>query len=327
MQKRVLVTGGAGYVGSVLVSKLVDKGYEVRVLDWLMFPGGLDSIQDKIELIRGDIRDTETLRNSLEGVDSVIHLAAISNDPCSELDHELTIQVNLDATRELLKISKELGVKRFIYSSSSSVYGIKDEPNVTEELSLEPLTIYSKTKAQCEHLLKKFNDNNFTTVSIRSATVCGYSPRQRLDVIINILTDRAIREKEIIVNGGDQKRPNIHIDDITDLYLNLLTTPKELISGEVFNYGGKNHTVNELASIVKSSLGNPEINIINKPSTKDSRSYSISSEKIRYLLGYYPKKTIQDAVLDLKQAFETGKIPNPESPTYRNVAKMKELGH
>ncbi|MAG02088.1 UDP-glucose 4-epimerase [Candidatus Pacearchaeota archaeon] len=327
MQKRVLVTGGAGYVGSVLVPKLISKGYEVRVLDWMMFPGGLDSIKEKIDLIEGDIRNIETLRKSLEGVDYVIHLAAISNDPCSELDHRLTTQVNLDATRDLIKISKEHNVERFVYASSSSVYGIKEEELVTEDLPLEPLTIYSKTKAESEELLKEANDQEFTTVSIRSATVCGYSPRQRLDVIINILTDRAIRLREIIVNGGDQKRPNIHIDDITDLYVDLLTAPKELISAQVFNYGTINHTVNELADIVKNSLGDPSIEIIRKPSTKDSRSYSISSEKIKNLLGFTPKKTIRDAVLDLKRAYDVGKFLDTLNPVYKNVAKMKEEGY
>jgi len=324
--EKVLVTGGAGYVGCVLVPKLVEKGYDVRVLDLMLFGSkGLDSVKDKIEIISGNIKDENILRRSLEGIDYVIHLAAISNDPCSELDPELTKQVNFEATKKLVEISKQKGIKRFIYASSSSVYGIKDEPNVTEELSLNPLTIYSKTKAQSEEVVKSSNDQNFTTVNIRPATICGYSPRLRLDLTVNILTDHAINKGKITVFGGDQKRPNIHIEDITDYYIDLLNQPKDKIAGKTFNAGYENYTVNEIADMVKNVIGD-HIDIIRTPSN-DNRSYHISSKKISNELGLNPKKTIRDAVIDLKNAFEYGLISDPSDPNYKNIEKMKKQGY
>tara|TARA_Y100000310_G_C20688933_1_gene820945 strand:- start:1820 stop:3283 length:1464 start_codon:yes stop_codon:yes gene_type:complete len=322
MKEKVLVTGGAGYAGSVLVPKLL-KEYDVRVIDLMMFPGGLDSVKDKCEIIEGDIRDKELLKKSLQDIDYVIHLAAISNDPCSDLDPELTKQVNFEATKNLVELSKQAGVKRFIFASTSSVYGIKKEPNVTEDLSLNPLTIYSKTKTQSEEVVREANDENFTTVIIRPATICGYSPRLRLDLTVNILTEHAIKKNLITVFGGSQKRPNIHIDDITDYYVQLLKIPKEKIAGETFNAGYENHTVMEIAEMIKEIIGD-EVKI-ERTETKDIRSYHISSEKIKNKLGLTPKKTIKDAVLDLKNAFDSGLIPNHLDSIYRNIDKMKEL--
>ncbi|VVB78754.1 L-arabinose 1-dehydrogenase (NAD(P)(+)) [uncultured archaeon] len=326
MKEKVLVTGGAGYVGSVLVEKLVAlKDLDVSALDVMLFgDNGLASVAGKCKIIKGDIRDTRLLEESLTGIDYVIHLAAIANDPCSNLNPELTKQVNFEATKNIARIAKEKGAKRLIYASSSSVYGIKEEPKVTEELTLEPLTIYSKTKAWAEDAIKEYDDNNFTTVSIRSATVCGYSPRQRLDVIVNILASDAITKKIITVNGGEQKRPNVHIDDLANLYADLIHAPKEKISAQVFNYGKENYTVNEIADMVKKAIGD-DVVIRKNPKTADSRSYNISSEKIENALGVYPKHTITEAVYDLKKAFERGLIPNPEDTRYRNVARMKEI--
>ncbi|HUW44059.1 MAG TPA: SDR family oxidoreductase, partial [Bacillota bacterium] len=241
MKEGVLVTGGAGYAGSVLVPKLLERGYNVRVLDLMMFGSqGLDPVKNRCEIMEGDIRDSRLVEKCLEGVDSVIHLAAISNDPCSELDHELTKQVNYDATENLVNLAKEKKITRFIFASSSSVYGIKKEPNVTEDLFLEPLTIYSKTKAMAEEFIKKNSDDNFAAVNIRPATICGYSPRMRLDLAVNILTEHAINKGRITVFGGEQKRPNIHIEDITDYYADLLTVSKEKITGKSFNAGSEN---------------------------------------------------------------------------------------
>ena len=325
MVEKVLVTGGAGYVGCRLVPKLVNEGYEVSVLDLMYFGNrGLDSVKEKINLIKGDIRDNNLLKKSLENIDSVIHLAAISNDPCSDLNPRLTEEVNFEATKNLLEISKKNNVNRFIYASTSSVYGIKEEPNVTEDMTLNPLTIYSKTKAKSEEAVRSYNDNNFTTVNLRPATVCGYSPRQRLDLTVNILTDHAINKGAITVFGGDQKRPNIHIEDITDYYVQLLNIPKDKIGGETFNAGYENHTVMEIAKIIKDTVGE-EVKINRTPS-EDNRSYHISSEKIKKELGLYPKKTIEDAVKDLKLAFENNYILDPSDPIYWNIKTMKNLG-
>ncbi len=322
--QNILVTGGAGYVGAVLTPKLLSKGYKVTVLDLMIY--GEDVLPDHPSLtkVKGDIRDQELLRKILPGQDAVIHLACISNDPSFELNPNLGKSINLDAFDPLVKISKESGVKRFIYASSSSVYGIKEEPNVTEDMTLEPLTDYSKFKADCEEILSNYQSDDFTTLTIRPATVCGYSPRLRLDLSVNILTNLAINKGEITVFGGTQKRPNIHIEDMTDLYCYLLTLPKEQIAGKVYNAGYENHTINEIAGMVKNIVGE-QVKVITTP-TNDLRSYHISSEKIKKELGFAPAHTIEDAVSDLKSAFEKGLIKDSlNNEKYFNVKLMQKI--
>lgn len=322
--KNIYITGGAGYVGSVLTKKLLDKGYRVSVIDLFIY--GEDVLPEHPNLIKinGDIRDQELLKKTLVGQDAVIHLACISNDPSFELNPDLGKSINFDAFEPLVQISRASGVERFIYASSSSVYGIKEAPNVTEEMELDPLTDYSKFKAMCETVLEKYQDDSFTTVTIRPATVCGYSPRLRLDLAVNILTNLAINKGEISVFGGDQKRPNIHIEDMTDLYCLLLEVPKEKIAGKIFNAGYENHTINEIANMVRHVVGD-QVNIITTP-TDDNRSYHISSEKIRKEIGFEPKHSIEDAVKDLKKAFEEGKIEDSlNSDKYFNVKLMQKI--
>jgi nucleoside-diphosphate-sugar epimerase len=240
MTQTVLVTGGAGYVGSVLVPQLLQEGYAVRVLDLYLF--GDDVLKDirgnpRLQEIHGDIRDQKLLRKVLSDCDSVIHLACISNDPSFELDPALGKSINFNAFEPLVKIAKEQGVRRFIYASTSSVYGVKDTENVTEDMELTPLTDYSKLKVLCEEVLARYESPDFTTVTLRPATICGYSPRQRLDVIVNILTNHAVNTGVIRVLGGAQKRPNIHMQDMVDAYLLFLSLPAEKIAGKVFNVG------------------------------------------------------------------------------------------
>ena len=323
--KNILITGGAGYVGSVLAPKLLNAGYNVTIIDTLYFTDiGIKSIlsHSKLKMIQGDIRNTSTVQSALKGIDAVIHLASISNDPSSDLDPQLTQEVNFDATVNLVKLAKENGVKRFINASTSSVYGIKETPNVTEDLPLDPLTIYSKTKAESEPFIAKANDSTFTAVNIRPATVCGYSPKMRLDLTVNILTMHALTQGKITVFGGNQKRPNIHIEDITDYYIELLKIPAEKIGGKVFNAGYENHTVIQIAEMVKEIIGE-QVTIEVTPSN-DNRSYHISSAKIERELGLKPKKTIKDAVLDIKNASEKN-ILNWNDPNFYNVKKMKTL--
>jgi len=325
--KKVLVTGGAGYVGSVLIPKLLQAGYKVKVLDLYIYGEDvLDTVKDNpnLEQIKGDMRDRSLLDKIVPGCDAVIHLACISNDPSFELNPELGKSINYDAFVDLVDISKKNQVSRFVYASSSSVYGIKEEDNVTEDLPLEPLTDYSKYKAMCEDVLQKEREPGFVTLTIRPATVCGYSPRLRLDLAVNILTNLAINNKKITVFGGEQKRPNIHIEDMTDLYVKVLSLPDEQIDGKVFNAGYENHKVKEIAQMVKNIVGD-DVDIVTTP-TDDNRSYHVSSEKIKQELGFVPQYTIEEAVRDLRDAFEAGKIPGSLTDIkYFNIKTMQAI--
>jgi len=326
--KRVLVTGGAGYVGSVLVPKLLAAGHQVRVLDLYLYGDHvLDAVKDHpgLEQVKGDIRDAELLKRVLPGCDAVIHLACISNDPSFELDPDLGKSINYDAFFGLVDISKASGVRRFIYASSSSVYGVKPGQDVTEELSLEPLTDYSKYKAMCEEVLQAKREPGFTTLTLRPATVCGYSPRLRLDLAVNIMAAHAHHNRLIKVFGGGQMRPNLHIQDMTDLYLKTLEWEAEAIDGKIYNAGYQNHTVGEIAEIVKSVMGE-DVGIVTTP-TDDNRSYHISSEKIRRELGFEPRFTLEAAVQELKGAFEAGWVVDAmTNPLYSNIKLMQRVG-
>ncbi len=320
----ILVTGGAGYIGAVLVPKLLEGGYHVKVIDLYLY-GQVLKDHPHLKQIKGDIRDTALLEREIPGTDAMIHLACISNDPSYELNPSLSKTINYNAFLPLVAIAKKAKVQRFIFASSSSVYGVKETGNVTEDLPLEPLTDYSKYKALCEEHLLQQQTKDFTVLILRPATVCGYSPRLRLDLTVNILTNHAINNGCIKILGGHQKRPNIHIEDMTDLYVQALKLPKEKIAGKIFNVGYENHTVRQIADIVKENLNRPDLQIVVE-STDDHRSYHISSEKIKRELGFEPKHTIGQAVCDLKQAFEQGKIPNPMTDVrYYNIKTMQAV--
>jgi nucleoside-diphosphate-sugar epimerase len=322
--KRVFVTGGAGYVGAMLVPRLLDEGHIVSVIDLMIYGEEVLKQHPRLTMIKGDIRDATLLKRAIPGHDTVIHLACISNDPSFDLSPELGRSINLDAFRPLVEVSKQAGVKRFIYASSSSVYGVKEGQNVHEKMSLDPLTDYSRFKADCEKILTEFQSPDFTTVTIRPATVCGYSPRQRLDVVVNILTNLAFHKREITVFGGKQLRPNIHIGDMVDSYIALLNAPDELIAGEIFNAGDENQSVLELAETVKGVVGD-DVKLVTVP-TNDNRSYHISSKKITEKLGWMPKHSIRNAVEDLKKAFEEGLLPDSlQNERYFNIKRMQNL--
>ncbi|HVJ52124.1 MAG TPA: SDR family oxidoreductase [Aliidongia sp.] len=326
--RRVLVTGGAGYVGSMLTGALLDAGYEVVVLDLYIYgPASLAYCRDnpRLKEIKGDLRDAGAVAAALAGVDAVIHLACISNDPSFDLDPHLGESINFTCFRPLVRAAKEAGARRFIYASSSSVYGVKDEEEVHEGLPLDPLTDYSKYKALCEEVLAQEREPGFVCVTLRPATVCGWSTRLRLDLSVNILTTNAITNRRIKVFGGAQRRPNIHIADMVDLYLDCLVQPDAAIDGKIFNAGYENHRMMEIAELVRDRVGG-DIAIDVVP-TNDLRSYHISSQKIRQELGFVPRRSISDAVGDLHAAFARGDVIAPlTNAEYYNIKKMQEIG-
>ena len=331
--KTVLITGGAGYVGAILVPKLLQKGYQIKVLDLYTYGEDIfDGIKDKknLEEIKGDICDEDLLKKSLRGCDAVIHLACISNDPTFELNPTLSRKVNYEAFEPLVKISKESGVRRFIYASTCSVYGVSEAEHVTEDHPLLPITDYNKYKGLCEPILWKYQSRDFTAVTIRPATVCGYSPRQRFDLTVNILTNHAYNNNHILVFGGKQERPNLHIEDMTDLYLMLLELPDEKIAGKTYNAGYQNRSVVDIADIVRKVMAQefpkrPLVTIETR-SSDDIRSYRISSEKIKRELNFVPHHTLEDAVRDLIKAFEAGKFQDSmNNPRYYNIKTLKSL--
>ncbi len=325
--RKVFITGGAGYVGSVLVPKLLSRGHEVKVLDLFLYGDTLAGVGDdpRLTQIEGDIRNAALLEKEMQGFDTVIHLACISNDPSFELDPQLGKSINYDAFFGIVAAAKKNGVRNFIYASSSSVYGVKDEPEVTEQLALEPLTDYSKYKAMCERVLMDEASDDFVVTIIRPATVCGYSPRLRLDLTVNILTNHAVNKGEITVFGGDQQRPNLHIEDMTDLYVFLLDQPDDKLKSKIYNAGYENFSVREIAEMVRRVI-DPNLQVKAVP-TDDNRSYRVSSRKIQEELGFTAKRTIEDAVKDLKDAFAAGKCPDSLTAVrYYNIKTMQAAG-
>ena len=320
--EKILIVGGAGYVGTELIDILINK-YKVTVYDLFIYGDNLINHENLIK-IKGDVRNKQLLKKVTEGQDYVIHLACISNDPSFDLDPELGKSINFDPFEPLVKASKENGVKRFIYASSSSVYGIKNDRNVDENCSLEPITDYSKFKAKCEEILLKYSDDNFLGTIIRPATVCGYSKRQRLDLVVNILTNLAFNKGEILVFGGAQLRPNINIKDMCSVYLDVIKSKKENVKSEIFNVGFENYSVEKLANIVSE-------NIKKKVSIKyvksdDNRSYHISSDKVPNKIGFKTNFTIENAVVELRKAFERNKLKDPlNNEMYFNIKRMKSI--
>ena len=329
-KQHILVTGGAGYIGSLLCPSLLEDGYAVTAYDTCYF--GKDFLpldHPDFTLIEGDIRDTGKLGSVCKGADIVVNLACISNDASFELDENLSTSINMDAFEPMVIAAKKAGVKRFVYASSSSVYGVSDAPDVTEEHALVPLTLYNKYKGLCEPLLKKHTDDDFIGVIFRPATVCGYAPRLRLDLSVNILTSHAVNNGKITVFGGDQLRPNLHIKDYIDAVRLLMTAPADKVADETFNIGFENMSIMDIAKLAKKVVEEEfpdleDINIVTTPSD-DNRSYHINSDKVAKVLGFRPQYSVKDAIRDLCAAYKAGLIPDAMTDDkYYNVRTLKK---
>ena len=294
------MTGGCGYKGHVLIPKLLARDYDVVALDVMWF-GNFLQPHPKLTIIKGDVRDISSI--NLDGVDCIIHLSSIANDPCGDLDPKLTWEVSALATMQLVDKARREGIKRFIYASSGSVYGVKDEPQVTEDLELKPISEYNKTKMVAERVLLSYS-NDMSVQIIRPATVCGYSPRMRLDVSVNMLTMQALSKGKITVFGGTQTRPNIHIDDITDVYLHLIDHPE--VTG-IYNAGFENISILDIAKLVTKHVP-AEIVVTD---SNDPRSYRVNSDKL-LATGFKPKKGVEDAVREIIGKYHSGDLKDQE---------------
>lgn len=331
MKKKIFITGGAGYIGARLVNIFLKKGYELTIYDIMYFGDHfLPKNNPNLKIIKGDIRDQRKLKESSKNHDYFVHLACISNDTSFALDEKLSTSVNLDAFKPMVKIAKENGIKRFIYASTSSVYGVSDQKNVTEEHPLVPLTLYNKYKGMCEPQLLEETNNNFCGVIFRPATVCGYSLRQRLDLSVNILTNFAVNKKFIKVFGGDQLRPNLHIADYCSAVDLLISADENKVKDQIFNIGYQNLSIMKIAEKVKKVVEKefPEIGDIKieKEKTDDIRSYHINSDKIKNSLNFSPKHSIEDAIIELCNAFKKKLLKDTfENDFYFNVKRLKNI--
>jgi nucleoside-diphosphate-sugar epimerase len=307
---KILVTGACGYKGTVLVPKLLAAAHEVVAFDIMWF-GNFLQPHPKLKVVKGDVRNIDEV--PLAGVDAIVHLSSVANDPCGDLDPKLTWEVSCLATMQLADRAVRRGIKRFVYASSGSVYGVKDELQVTEDLELTPISEYNKTKMVAERVLLSYADQMAVQI-IRPATVCGYSPRMRLDVSVNMLTMQALTREHITVFGGQQTRPNIHIDDITDVYLFMLKHPEHT---GIYNAGFENISIMEIAErVVEHAPAKITVSASNDP-----RSYRVNSDKL-LKAGFKPKKTVNDAIRELVHKFRSGELKNEER--FHNLKWMQK---
>ena len=309
--KTILITGGCGYKGSVLVPKLLQNNYIVKVIDLMWFENSLKPHKN-LSVVKKDIRNIT--EEDLKGIDQIVHLASVANDPSSDLNPKISWEINVLGTFILLNIAVKSGIKRIIFASSSSVYGIKEDKNVTENLDLNPITDYNKTKMIAERVLLSFKDLIDVTI-VRPATVCGMSSRMRLDVSVNMLTIQALKNRLITVYGGEQTRPNIHIDDIVELYFFLLEKPKIL---GIYNAGFENLSINSIANSIRKKIKNTQVK---KTLTNDKRSYHISSQKLLNI-GFQPKKNVENAIDEMINQFRGTGIT--DSDINHNVKWLKK---
>jgi nucleoside-diphosphate-sugar epimerase len=319
MAQTILITGAGGYVGTMLVDRLLSRGYAVRALDTFWFGDYLPQ-HPQLEKIRGDMRNRDVVARSVKGVDAVVHLACLSNDPMSELDTELTKAINFTACRDVVVQAKAAGVRRFLYASSASVYGVREEPEIAEDMTLEPITLYSQFKADIEHELFSIGDRSFTTMAVRNSTVCGYSPRMRLDLIVNIFVMAAMERGEISIEGGTQLRPLIYMGDLLDFYCLALEIEAGKIHQQAFNVSSDNYKVVDVAKMVQALI---PCRLQFKDWT-DPRSYHVSTAKAERELGYRARTPITASIEEVKAQFAAGAIDSSDHRCY-NVKHLRWL--
>lgn len=327
--RNVLVIGGAGYIGSVLVRRLLDRGYDVTVLDALVY--GDESIRDLyhrpgFDFIHDDLRNIEAVVRALQYADAVVHLGAIVGDPTSALDEKLTLEINLAATRLIAEAARGFGVQRFIFASTCSVYGTSDQI-LDERSALNPVSLYARTKIGSERVLLALNDDRFAPVILRFGTVYGLSPRPRFDLVINLLAAQAVCEKRITIFGGDQWRPFIHVDDAAEAILKCLEAPLHAVKGQTFNVGSddQNYRIAQLGDLIKELI--PDAQVIHQGEDVDRRNYRVSFAKIRKHLGFTPRRTVADGILEIKAAIEGGRIRDYRDVHYSNYKTLSEEGN
>jgi nucleoside-diphosphate-sugar epimerase len=322
--KTVLVTGGFGYLGRVLINKLVKNKYKVITIDPLIYnDNSREKINKNVTTYVGLTEDKYTLKKIFEKkIDYLIHLSGVSNDPTAALDPELTNRSNIEATKNILNFSKSSGVKKFIFASSCSVYGFTGNKDfVSEKNKLNPISKYAESKIECEKIILNENSKNFSVTCLRKATLYGASPRMRFDLVVNTMTGSAYQDKKIIINGGNQWRPFLHVEDAADLYIRLLELNSERISKQIFNVGSNelNLQIKDVAKIVSKIISNAKI--INSKSF-DNRSYKVNFDKISLLTGWKAKKNIDYGVKEIKNLFLNKKIKNFRDINYYNIKRL-----
>ena len=327
--RNVLVIGGAGYIGSVLVRKLLDQGYDVTVLDALVY--GNESIRDlngrpHFHFIHDDFRNIEAVVQAMQYADAVVHLGALVGDPVCALDDRVTIEINLSATRMIAEAARGFGVQHFIFASTCSVYGASDQL-LNERSALNPVSLYARTKMDSERVLLGLNNDRFAPIILRFGTVYGLSPRPRFDLVINLLAAKAVCDKSITIFGGDQWRPFVHVDAAAEAILKCLQAPLHAVKGQVFNVGSddQNYRIAQLGDFIKELV--PDVQVVHKGDDVDERNYRVSFAKIRNHLGFTPRHTVPDGILEIKAAIEDGRIADYRDACYSNYKTLSEEGN
>jgi len=321
-KERVLVTGGGGYIGSVLVRMLLKEGYKVRILDRFIF--GIEPIAEilndpNLEVVIGDIRNVEDVKKSLKKVDHVVHLAAIVGDPACSVQADVAVETNFLSTIRLARLARDNGIKKFIFASTCSVYGASGDKIIDEKSPTNPVSLYAETKLDAEKELLALLDKKPSLTILRFGTAYGLSPRMRFDLVINYLTKKALIDREIKIFGGEQWRPFVHVHDISRaIMLTLGADDDDILHREIFNVGsdGENYQMKEIGKILRKIIPDTKVEMVEE--IKDRRSYRVSFEKIRKKLHYRTTKSIEDGFLEIKQAIETNEVKDPDNPIYYN---------